>query len=374
MPERRKRLPEGPRLATAAERDDLGELMARCFGGAVRPRARRQRWRPDLRGAWVIARGGKPVSHIKLVYNHLLIYGCRVKVASIGGVCTHPDVRGQGIATELLDHCISEARSAGAALMIISGGRGLYRRAQAVNAGATLRADIVPGSVQRAGGGCWARPAAPEDWPAFARLYQQEPVRFVRSADFFAGGLARRRHGGAWIVGSAEREQAYLLLARDWSVGHDDPQRIVGEYAGSRAALVEVLPLILEQSGLKLISFDFPAHDRELAYLLTRQGIELARKTIRDHTIRLLDLPTLMRRLRPYVMARLGRNEARQLSFEQGDGCVFGYGPEEVVLDLARSAALVLGGPRPPRVRGELGRMLGSVFPMPLPLPGMNYV
>ena len=176
------------------------------------------------------------------------------------------------------------------------------------------------------------------------------------------------------MVGSAEGAQAYLLLARDWSVGHDDPQRVLGEYAGSRAALVEALPLILEQSGLKLISFDFPAHDRELAYLLARQGIELARKTIRDHTIRLLDLPTLMRRLRPYVRARLARNEARELSFEQEDGCVFGYGSEEVALDLARSAALVLGGPRAPRVRGELGRLLASVFPIPLPLPGMNYV
>jgi GNAT superfamily N-acetyltransferase len=374
MPERRKPLPEGPRLATAAERDDLGELMARCFGGAVRPRARRRRWRPDLRGAWVMARGGKPVSHVKLVYNHLLIYGCRVKVASIGGVCTHPDFRGQGIATALLDHCTQEAKGAGAALMIISGGRGLYRRAQAVDAGATLRADIVPGAVQRAQEGGWVRPATAEDWPAFARLYQQEPVRFVRSADFFARAMARRHHGGAWMVGSPEGAEAYLLLARDWSVGHDAPQRIVGEYAGSRAALVEALPLILEQSGLQLMSFDFPAHDRELAYLLARQGIELARETIRDHTIRLLDLPVLMRRLRPYVRARLARNEARQLSFEQGDGCIFRYGSEEVVLDLARSAALVLGGRRAPRVRGELGRVLAAVLPIPLPLPGMNYV
>ena len=149
---------------------------------------------------------------------------------------------------------------------------------------------------------------------------------------------------------------------------------MVGEYAGSRAALVEALPLILEQSGLKLISFDFPAHDRELAYLLTRQGLEPARKSIRDHTFRLLDLPVLMRRLRRYVETRLTRREARQLSFEQGDGCVLRYGSEEVMLDLARSAALVLGGPRAPRLRGELGRVLGSVFPVPLPLPGMNYV
>lgn len=348
--------------------------MAVCFGGAVRPRPRRHRWRPELRGAWVIARGGKPVSHIKLVYNRLLICGCRVKVASIGGVCTHPDFRGKGIATVLLDHCIEEATGGGATLMIISGGRGLYRRAQAVEAGATLRADIVPECLRRPSGGCSARPATPDDWPAFARLYQQEAVRFARSAEFFARALAHRHHMGAWMVQSAEGAQAYLLLARDWGAGHGAPRRLVGEYAGSRGALVEALPSVLEQTGLQQIGLDIPAHDRELAYLLAREGIELGRATIKDHTIRLLNLPVFMRRLRPYIAARLPRREARELTFEQGDGCVFGFESETQSFDLGRSAALMLGGPKAPRLRGELGRVLGSLLPVPLPLPGLNYV
>jgi GNAT superfamily N-acetyltransferase len=375
MPKAQHQPLEGPRPAALAEAEDLADLSALCFGGHIRPRTGRRRGGArELRGSWIMSSGGKPISHMKVVYNHLLIHGCRVKVASVGGVCTHPDFRGRGAATLLLDHCIGDGTSAGATLLIISGGRGLYRRAQAVDAGPTLRAEIVPGSVQRTSGACSARLATPEDWPTFARLYQQEPVRFVRPADFVAAALSRRHHMGAWIVESPEGAEAYLLLARDWGVSRDDPRRIVGEYAGSRAALVQALPTILEGSGLSLISFDFPAHDRELAYLFERNGVGLKRRTIKDHTIRLLNLPTLMGRLRPYVEARLTRSEARQLSFEQGETCVFAFGDEELEFDLGRSAALVLGGPKAPRVEGELGRVLGSVFPIPLPMPGLNYV
>lgn len=322
----------------------------------------------------MIARDGRPVSHIRLVYNHLLIYACRVKVASIGGVCTHPDYRGQGIATELLDRCIAEATEAGATLMIISGGRGLYRRAQAVEAGATRRADIVASSLPVRSGRCWVRPGSADDWPALARLHQQEAVRFARSAEVFARALAHRHHGGVWVVESAERIESYLLLSRDWGAGHGAPRRLVGEYAGSRGALMEAVPAVLEQAGLEQICLDVPAHDVELQYLLASRGIEMKGATIKDHTIRLLDLPELMRRLRRYVAARLPRREARALTFEQGEGCVFGYGSEKQSFDLGPSAALVLGGPRAPQVGGELGKALGAVLPVPVPLPGLNYV
>ncbi len=319
--------------------------------------------------------GGKPVSHIKVVYNHLLIHGARVKVASIGGVCTHPEFRGRGAATALLDRCMAEATEAGATVLIISGGRGLYRRAQAVDAGRTFRARISPDSIGRADGACTIRPATPDDWGVVARLYQQEPVRFVRSADFVASVVSHRHHGRLWIVESTAGDVlAYVTLGRDWGERHDAPRRLVGEYAGSRAALVQALPAIIEASELELITFDFPADDRELAYLFAREGVGMKPSTIKDHTMRLLNLPELMRRLKPYTEARLARSDARKLSFRQGEECVFGCGSEEARFDVGRATALVLGGPEASRVGGELGRLLSSIYPIPLPLPGMNYV
>ena len=369
---------EGPRLATPAESDQLGELMSRSFGfhqhREARPQRRRPRHRHGVRGSWVLERDGKLVSHIKLVYNHLSIFGCRLKISSIGGVGTDPDYRGQGLATTLLEHCLNEATRAGAALMLISGQRGLYRRASAVNAGGTFEVTVEPGSI-RAEGEHSVRPVQSEDWLACARLYQAEPVRFIRSADFFRRSLTTGWHREAWVVESRGGMVAYIRLGRGWGREHDRPWRNVVEYAGARAALVGALPSMLKAGGIGQLDFCFPRHDQELAYIFASEGLERKATTIADHTIRLLHLPTLMRSLRPYLRARLAPAEARQLAFgQEEETCVFGYGDDRISLDLGQSARLCLGGRGAVSVSGELGRVLASLFPVPLPLPGMNYV
>ncbi|UCC68788.1 MAG: GNAT family N-acetyltransferase [Armatimonadota bacterium] len=366
----------------------MGDLVAVSFGGAIRPRRGRRRrdgWWEARPGSWVIARDGKPVSHIRVVYNVLSVYGCQLKIASIGGVCTHPDYRRRGIAGALLDHCIEVAADAGASLLLISGERGLYRRAMAVDAGPTYEVEVRPGSVKAStrtpqarapqARAPRARRAAPGDWVSCARLHQREPVRFVRSAGFFARAFSGHGGRGAWVIECGGEVAAYVLLSRPWGTPRDHPRRLATEYAGSRAALVEGLPSLFESSGFERITFRAPQWDREMAYLFRRAGLDGKPATLLDHTIRLLDLPRLMRRLRPYVAARLLRAESRRLTFEQeGHRCVFALGDEMVELGLKEACALVLGGPEAPQVEGELGRVLAALFPLPCPLPGMNYV
>ncbi len=367
---------DGPRLVKTEELEDLEDLSARCFGFTRPARGARRRRRRRLWGqSWVIADGGKPVSHIRIVYNDLLVYGSRVKAASIGGVCTDPNYRRQGIATTLLAHCTKEAAEAGAALLIISGQRGLYRRAWAVEAGAMLRAKLGPDSINRTPGGVSVRIAEPEDWAACARLYQAEPVRFVRPAAMFVQSFGHRWHREKWIVEVGGEIWAYLALSRDWGSRPDDPRRIVAEYAGCRAAIISALPALFSAGGFGEIEFEAPSHDRELVHLLTAQGLGLKAVNIRDHTFRLLNLPGLIRRLRRYAEARLPESDLRQLCVRQeGESCLFSFGEEELTLGLAQSATLVLGGPKPPKVNGELGRVLGALFPVSLPIPGLNYV
>jgi len=351
--------------------------MTISFGGALRPRHGRRRRRPRWivrSGAWVIARDGRLVSHIRIVYNTVSLYGCRLKIASIGGVCTHPDYRGQGTATILLDHCITESAGAGASLMLISGGRGLYRRAHAVDAGPTLEARLTPTSIEPTSPPLTARRGTPEDWFACASLYQSEPVRFVRRADFFRHAF-EHSHRETWVIDSNGSPAAYVVLSRHWGTSPENRRRIAAEYAGSRAALADALPALFEAGGYEQIEFAVPTHDRELAGIFARLGLGLRPGTLEDHTIRVLDVHRLMRRLGPYVAARLPRLQARRLSFvQEEDGCIFRLGDEKVGLSLAKSAALVLGGPKAPKVPGELGRVLASLFPVPFPMPGMNYV
>ncbi len=92
-------------------------------------------------------------------------------------------------------------------------------------------------------------------------------------------------------------------------------------------------------------------------------------------THRLIDLPGLMRKLRPYLRERLERRDLRRLSFEQeGERCVFAYGDERVECSLSEAAPLVLGGPAAPEVSGDLGRVLSGILPVPFPMPGFNYM
>ena len=368
---------DGPRLVRPEELYELDDLMTISFGGALRPRGGRRRRRPRWivrSGAWVVARDGRLVSHIKIAYNTISLYGCRLKIASIGGVCTHPDYRAQGIATILLDHCIAESARAGASLLLISGERRLYRRAHAVDAIPTLEGRLTPTFIEPASPPVTAHRGTAEDWFACASLYQSEPVRFVRRAEFFRQAF-EHGHSETWVIDSNGSPAAYVMLSRHGGSSPENRRRVVAEYAGSRAALADGLPALFEAGGYEQIELAVPMHDGELAGIFARRGISLKAGTLEDHTIRLLDVDRLMRRLGPYVAARLPRSQARRLSFHQkDDGCIFSLGDEKVELSLAKSAALVLGGPEAPKAPGELGRLLASLFPVPFPMPGMNYV
>jgi hypothetical protein len=312
---------------------------------------------------------------VRIVYNHLSIYGARVKVASFGGVCTHPAYRNRGIATKLLEACIKETTEANAAFVIISGMRGLYRRVGSVLAGPVWHVRLERRELRSARTTVSVRQIGDDDWKPLARLHQQEPVRFLRTGTMYSHVGSHWHHRGLWLVEHEGRAVAYVCLSRLWGLPREAPVRALSEYAGSRAALVDALPALCRESGLSKIEMAFPQFDQELAYLLTARGLELTPDTIPSHSFRLLNLPGLMRALRPYLLARLTGPEARELRFEQrGDACRFGYGAETKETDLSQAAAIVLGGHRAPRLTGDLGRVLGRLLPVPMPLPGLNYV
>jgi predicted N-acetyltransferase YhbS len=365
-----------PRAPRPDEMDDLEDLSALCFGFGRRPRegGRVRRRRRVPKSARIIALDGKPVSHVAVVYNTIFVQGARAKAASFGGVCTHPDYRKRGLASELLDSCFGEAYEAGATMVLISGARGLYRRAGAQPAGPVWEAVVRESAVVPAPAALAVRRAAAEDWPAVAAMHLAEPVRFVRNAAFYEAMVSRGWHRSMWIIEHEGRPAAYVSLARDWGVPRGVQSRLLGEYAGSRAALLDGLGALFAAAELNQLTFAFPQFDGELTYLCRQRGMSLASRTIPSHTIRLLHLPALMKALRPYLLARLSPAEVRGLAVAQDEeGCHFRLGEESADLDPARATALVLGGRERPRLDGDLGAVLERIFPVPVPLPGANY-
>ena len=50
----------------------------------------------------------------------------QLRIAGIGGVCTHPEYRKRGLMQELMPHCVNEARSQGYHLSWLGGQRQRY--------------------------------------------------------------------------------------------------------------------------------------------------------------------------------------------------------------------------------------------------------
>jgi len=89
---------------------------------------------PRRGGVQVLCHRGVPVSQIGIYHSQVNLYGSPLRIASIGGVCTHPDYRGLGLATRLLETCVHKLVAEGARLMLVSGMRNLYARVGCVAA------------------------------------------------------------------------------------------------------------------------------------------------------------------------------------------------------------------------------------------------
>ncbi len=370
---------EGPRLVRRNEVPDLSNLLCEVFGfdgiydkaaftkGLLRP--------VQLRGGTVVVEDGRPVSYILNVVDEVSVYGCRFKVASIGGVGTDKAYRNRGYAGQVLAETIRATTAAGARVMIVSGNRSLYERNHCVPVGDLLAASISREQMPPPDPSLAVRRFSVEDWGALSPLSAAEPVRFVRPSDFLAKcccwwDVSRPE---VWVVSGADGPLAYLSLLPPWR-REEQSTRSVGDYGGSRAAILGALSLICKTGGISSVSFRLPRQDRELSYLLSSQGFALKPTTF-SGTHRILNLPGLMRDLRPYLAARLPGSQLRRLSFDQsGESCAIALGSERLDVDLSAAARLVLGGKGAPQVGGELGEVLRAVFPLPFPMPGFNYV
>ncbi|MBW3625531.1 MAG: GNAT family N-acetyltransferase [Armatimonadetes bacterium] len=169
--------------------------------------------RPE--GMRVILEDDKIVSHVGVAVRDASLLGVPLRVASIGAVCTDPEYRGRGFAGALMEDATAFALQQKCQLMLISGDRPLYRRLGAVRPGRFTRievavADLPPGySLDRAG---------EADIPELIRLYQREPVRFLRHPDYWRrllyAAMLMNSPADCWLVLDREDSMANLALQR----------------------------------------------------------------------------------------------------------------------------------------------------------------
>jgi len=375
---------QGPRGTKKKEFAQVLRLVNYVFREMNHQPPNMGRWYPllfnqnNLENMRIILEDNKPVSHIGIVERELFIYGCKTKIGSIGSVCTHSEYRGRGFATILLKDSMKKMYRDGVDIVLISGGRGLYKRAGCgevgnifhFTVGAADREKFVDPDIE-------IIPYQEKFLPEMVRTYQEKSVRFSRSlVDFrmvLRTGAAMNREAETLLLQKDGQFWAYLVMWVKPKVGE------VVEYAGCRSAIMQSLKHIFAKYNLEQLSFNVPSQDRELIYLFNQKNIGSTIQNI-PGTAKIINPHQLMDKLHPYMEEHLGKEKANSLKFHQEkDKFSVHYGKEQFSLDEEMFTKIAFGrwGKEEKKAlsgKGKLTSTLKSIFPLPLPWPGLNYV
>ena len=379
---------EGPQTVSPENFDQTVVMVDRCFRpnegsmGTQYPLLFRRDALEQLR---MFTAAGQPASFVGTIISDLAVFGCSLRVACIGSVCTAPEHRGHGLASRLVLDSADRAAAQGAAVMLISGGRGMYLRLGAARGGRWRRYELAADQLPRGGEEITIEAVSGATIDQALRLYETEPVRFRRSRDEFATQLACEwtldRPGHGYLVRRSSRLLGFVAT-------HDASSkeaRILGisELAGSREAIFAALPKIVEAAKAEAVHIDAYEWDMALADLCARAG---AKVEVIPHrgTIKLLDPQRLWDDFTPLLIERTDAETISKISLhpEADDLTIhtltFRMDGQDLILRGPENlTATLFGAPDVAPLAdasGPLGETLRRALPLPLPLYGMNYV
>ncbi|MEF3302353.1 GNAT family N-acetyltransferase [Paenibacillus sp. GYB003] len=380
------------RLLTPEETEEAIRLADGTFRGDGRPSlavSSPKLFSPGLGQSIGGFAGGRLVSFAGLVPSVVRVGAARLQVYSYGAVCTHPDFRGKGIASAVLDYAKLHVRRADASLLLVSGTRSLYTSAGCFPFGTFRNYTLLPehgpllASRLSPEAGCRTTDAA--DWFRLRRLSAEKPAHYEQSlwdlADLLrAKGVAsmRRMEQIALIAEQDGEATAFCVLAlKREGDGSGARNGFVIEWAGGAGGFCSLLRHALETKLADRLDVTVSWHETEVAELLGDIGAESA-EADNSGTVHIADAEKLFRQLQPYWEQRAGRGAvmpAVRLGAEGAcevtlDGC------RPAVLNAKQLASLVFDKePEGLPPDAEWRRRAASWFPIPFPYTkGLNYV
>ena len=343
--------------------------------------------REGLKQLRIFTRDSKPVAHAATIINEVSAFGCRVRVACLGAVCTVEADRGHSLAGQLVDDAVRRAASAGAAIMLISGHRQLYTRRGAHKVGRFFKYTIPVDSLAQHKELSVTKLSA-KDCERALQLYQAEPIHFCRTVEQYTSqtstGFVMNRKGKTYLVRQGNNSLAVLTVWHRRSSDNDSQTNIsTVEFAGSRTALLSGLPEICRDynaAGTDVISY---TPDNDLLGACRDPEIE-PQEVPFSFTVKLLDAQQLWQDFEPLLAERIGLDrlseislhpqademEIHTLTFRADSGEFTVRGSQEVLASLFGSTELAPLA----QASGQLGQTLRQALPLPLPQYGLNFL
>ena len=381
---------EGPRGTRKEEFNQVIKLVNYVFRESSNRPSNMEKWYPllfnndNLENMRIIWQDDRPVSHLAISESEIAIYGCKTKIGSIGAVCTHPEYRKRGFASLLLEDGIKKMDKDGIDIMLVSGGRNLYKRAGCVEAGRVHKFRISGSDLKRFNTQkVKVFPYEERNLENIVQVYQKEAVRFFRPLEDFkrilTTGAAMDREAEILTVHKGNEFLGYLAIQIPGEKRGEARIGQVVEYSGIRGAIVDAVRCVFERYTLQELSFNVPFHDSEFIYLLNQKNLTSLIENI-PSLIKIINFPRLMHRLGPYIEERLGRKKIDSLKFEQqGDRASISINQEQFNTDVKRLTQIVLGNQDKKEKEmipkeGEIRKVLVDIFPLPFVWSGLNYV
>ncbi len=324
---------------------------------------------------------GRPVSGIGRVERDIVVRGHRLRMGFIGGVCTHPDHRGRGLAGTILAASMARFRENDVDFVYISGARSLYYGIGANHVGGmrqfAVRSDTP---MKTRAPDVRLREAGIADVDLLASLSQSEGVRFVRPRSDYALSLTHGYCSGKAcafrVIEIGAMAAGYIIAAKPTQ---KEPNTVrVLEYAGDRLAILPaVAKMAQEANGVAVVSA--PEGD-PLGRLLEESGIS-GQGGRTSGTVKLLDFDRTMRKLRGYFAERMPADLAAGLQFSAGNGRYAAWNKKEILEVEGETSILrmLLGTPAnepPPVLRATemMKALVEKALPLPLPSLHMNMI
>lgn len=370
---------EGPRGARREEYEKTLALAQSIFTRADLAKEYSLEWnQQNCENLRIILLNGEPIANVGFSPREAFILGNRITLGLIGGVCCHPDYRNRGFAGACLQDAIAQLTRRGIMLMPVSGRRTLYFRHHCACAGVQYRAIISKEKLpMSATDGISIQRYSKDMLEALLRIYQREPIRYIRSKEVFAILMER---GATEVIFVGDRPVAYVK-SRGIEQS-DDGSRILSLYelTGPRELLVASLPTLSARDNVdKFILHPLYGTDESIRIALGKIGVNVERRETLSGTVRIINFPLLMAQMSHYFQERLGDDFERLIYYEQDGKFVFGFGRQRFELEDRTALALFMLGAQqskdaiePPD--GILGDMLHEIFPLPYVFPGNDGV
>jgi GNAT superfamily N-acetyltransferase len=370
---------EGPRGTRPEEYEKTLALGQSIFRGADLARDYSLEWNPgNCENLRIILIDGEPIAHVGFSQREAFILGNRVTMGLIGGVCCHPDYRNRGFAGACFQDAMAQLTRRGVTLMPVSGRRSLYFRHHCACAGVRYQLTISRDKLQaKPPDGVSIRPYSREMLDALLRIYQREPIRYIRSKDVFATLMER---GATEVVFVGDRPVAYIKSQGTRQPDDGPRSLLLYELTGPRELIAASLPVLMERENAdKLILSPLYGTDEAIRIALAGIGAAVERSEALSGTVRIINFPLLMEQMSHYFRERLGDDFERLIYYEQDEKFVFGFHRQRFELKDRTALALFIFGPQqskdavePPD--GPLGDVLRAIFPMPYAFPGNDSV